>query len=129
MLCDRLVCGIGDDRILLSEPDLTFDKALELAQAMETASQDVKDLQLLEPTPSHMRALQASKMSAKLASSKPQHQHKTCYRCGSERHRAGDAGLSKKPVTSVVKVATSIGLKTQLALQRLKGVQYRQGSM
>ncbi|KAK0149179.1 hypothetical protein N1851_010298 [Merluccius polli] len=46
MIRDRLVCGIGDDRIqhrLLSEPDLTFDKALKLAQAIETASKDVKD--------------------------------------------------------------------------------------
>ncbi|TWW76465.1 Retrovirus-related Pol polyprotein from transposon 412 [Takifugu flavidus] len=44
---DRLVCGIVDDRIqrrLLSEPDLTFDKALKLAQAIETACKDVKEL-------------------------------------------------------------------------------------
>ena len=36
MLRDRLVCGIADSRLqrrLLAEPDLTFKKALELAQA------------------------------------------------------------------------------------------------
>ncbi|XP_071061030.1 uncharacterized protein [Pseudochaenichthys georgianus] len=62
MLRDRLVCGIGEDRIqqpLLSEPDLTFDRVLKLAQAIETASKDVRDLQSLESAPSHMRAPEA----------------------------------------------------------------------
>lgn len=50
MLRDRLVCGINDDRIqrrLLSEPDdkLTWERALELATAMETAMKDVAQLQ------------------------------------------------------------------------------------
>lgn len=38
MLRDRLVCGVKDDRVqrrLLQETDLTFDKALTLARAME----------------------------------------------------------------------------------------------
>ncbi len=97
---DRLVCGIGDDRIqrrLLSEPDLTFDKALKLAQAIETASKDVKDLQSLEFAPSHVRAPQAvHKMSAKQTPSKQQHQRKVCYRCGGEQHRAGDCRFIKE---------------------------------
>ncbi|TWW73698.1 hypothetical protein D4764_15G0010940, partial [Takifugu flavidus] len=62
MIRDRLVCGIVDDRIqrrLLSEPDLTFDKALKLAQAIETACKDVKDLQSPEFVPQYMRAPQA----------------------------------------------------------------------
>ena len=40
MLRDRVVCGIGDPRIqkrLLAECDLTFDKAVELAVAQESA--------------------------------------------------------------------------------------------
>uniref|UniRef100_A0AAV2IUS0 ribonuclease H n=1 Tax=Knipowitschia caucasica TaxID=637954 RepID=A0AAV2IUS0_KNICA len=48
MLRDRLVCGIAEDRIqrrLLAEPDLTFEKALKIAQAIETANRDVRDLQ------------------------------------------------------------------------------------
>ena len=47
MLRDRLVCGVNDDHIqsrLLAEPELTFAKALQLAQAIETADQDTKDL-------------------------------------------------------------------------------------
>ena len=100
MLRDRLVCGIGDDRIqrrLLSEPDLTFEKALKLAQAIETASKDVKDLQSLESTHSHMRAPQAvHKMSTKQFPTKQQHQNNACYRCGGEQHRAGDCRFIKE---------------------------------
>lgn len=48
MLQDRLVCGINEDRIqrrLVSETDLTFESALSLAQAMESANKNVQDLQ------------------------------------------------------------------------------------
>uniref|UniRef100_A0AAV2K4M6 Uncharacterized protein n=1 Tax=Knipowitschia caucasica TaxID=637954 RepID=A0AAV2K4M6_KNICA len=48
MLRDRLVCGIAEDRIqrrLLAEPNMTFEKALKIAQAIETANRDVRDLQ------------------------------------------------------------------------------------
>ena len=47
MLRDRLVCGINDDRIqrrLLSEPELMFQKAFDLAQAM-VADKGTHDLQ------------------------------------------------------------------------------------
>ena len=42
---DRLVCGVNDRRIqkrLLAEPDLTFKKAMEIAQAMEAADKNVQ---------------------------------------------------------------------------------------
>ena len=48
MLRDRMVCGINDQRMqrrLLAEPDLTCKKAVELAQAIESADQNVQDLQ------------------------------------------------------------------------------------
>ena len=48
MLRDRLVCGINDKRVqrrLLAEPGLTFAKALELAQAVETAESNAKQLE------------------------------------------------------------------------------------
>ena len=49
MLRDRLICGINDARIqrrLLSEGKIDFTKALELAQAMETADRDTQALSL-----------------------------------------------------------------------------------
>ena len=48
MLYDRLVCGVEEPKIqrrLLAEPDLTFDKAFELALAAEAADRNAKDLQ------------------------------------------------------------------------------------
>lgn len=47
MIRDRLVCGVKDARIqrrLLQEPDITFDKALSLARAMETAALDAEEM-------------------------------------------------------------------------------------
>ena len=47
MLRDRLVVGIADDTIqrrLLTEKDLTFKRALELAQGMELAAKNVQDI-------------------------------------------------------------------------------------
>ena len=47
MLRYHLVCGVNDDRIqrrVLAELEVTSGKALQLAQAIETADQDTKDL-------------------------------------------------------------------------------------
>ena len=44
MLCDRLVCGINNERLLLAESKLTFKKALEIATSQETASKNVQTL-------------------------------------------------------------------------------------
>ena len=46
MLRDRLVCGINDDAIqrrLLSEQNLTFDKALTTAQGLEAAAKNLRE--------------------------------------------------------------------------------------
>ena len=60
MLCDRLVCGIGDPRIqkqLLAEPNLTLDKALELALAQESAEQNAAQLQAPPQTTTQVNKL------------------------------------------------------------------------
>ena len=49
------MCGIRDDAIqkrLLAEHDLNFAKAVQLAQSMETAAKNVKELQQPSGTPS-----------------------------------------------------------------------------
>ena len=51
---DRLVCDINDDQIqrrLLSEPKHTFQKAFDLAQAMELADKGTHDLQNIRQSP------------------------------------------------------------------------------
>ena len=53
MLRDRIVCGIANNQLqqrLLAEPDLTFKKALELAQAQESADQGSQQLQQQQNT-------------------------------------------------------------------------------
>jgi len=47
MLHDQLVFGVNDSRIqqrLLTETELTFKKAFNIAQAIETAEKDSKDM-------------------------------------------------------------------------------------
>ena len=63
MLRDRLVCGInheGIQRRLLSEKNLTYDNALEIALAMEAAAKDTKDLQSVPSIPVSMQLHYAS---------------------------------------------------------------------
>ena len=53
MLRDHLVCGIVDVRIqrrLLAEPNLTFQKAMELAQAKESSEKDAAQLKSSQHT-------------------------------------------------------------------------------
>ena len=48
MLRDLIVCGCNDKRLqwkLFPETDLDFNKALKIAQAIETAEREAKDLQ------------------------------------------------------------------------------------
>ncbi|XP_043944941.1 uncharacterized protein K02A2.6-like [Protopterus annectens] len=89
MLRDRLVCGIADDRIqrrLLAEPELSFEKALKLAQAIETANKDIRDLQ-----PRTIEGV-GSRCATPLPVHKVVGEHKSqgksgqyaCYRCGGE---------------------------------------------
>ena len=54
MVWDRIVCGISNSRIqsrLLQERNLTYQNALDTAQAMELAAKDIADMQkeLLQP--------------------------------------------------------------------------------
>ena len=49
-LCDRFVCGLNNSamqRRLLSEPNLDLSRACELAQGMEAARKDAKEMQIL----------------------------------------------------------------------------------
>ena len=45
-LCDRFVCGLNHEKIqnrLLNTADLTFERACDMAQAMEMAEQQAKE--------------------------------------------------------------------------------------
>lgn len=105
MLCDRLVCGVHDDRIqrrLLAEPSLDFAKAMKIAVAMETAAKNAKDLKL--PASAGANGVTVQKIQKQTGpllprkGRKPQ-KHATmksatpagkCYRCGRSNHAATD---------------------------------------
>ena len=104
-------CGINDGAIqkrLLAEPKLTYAKAVEIAQATETAAQSMWELQVksendtttAQPTPA------VNKTDATLSGS-----GLTCYRCGNKGHTFTKCKMSKNIVchncgTTVARLAT-----------------------
>ena len=93
MLRDRIVCGtnnIRTQRRLLSEKNLKFAGALEIAQAMESAEKNAQDLH-----PTCFSSTKQPHASVHKLSSTPRHGQTTrnplkgrCFRCGSTDHRA-----------------------------------------
>ena len=83
-LRDQPVLGIRIEAIqrrLLSEKDLTYTKAREIAISMEIASRDSKEL------------IGRSNVSVNYVAKKERHANRkptsvTCYRCGGNNHRA-----------------------------------------
>ena len=91
MLRDRLVCGINDaaiQRRLLSESNLTFQSAVDLARGLEAAARDAKELLkplsvLDQPTPAKLpTVLKVTPPSSESKSST------ACHRCGKPGHTA-----------------------------------------
>ena len=88
-LRDRFVCGIRAENIqkrLLSEAALTLEKALEVAQAMETAAKDATELQTTQHEAAvhkFQKGRRQSKASSKMNYQKMQ---KSCYRCNGTNH-------------------------------------------
>ncbi len=87
MLRDRLVCGVKDDRMKrrLSEVELTFEKALTICLAMESANKNVRDLQglLMEETGQNVKSLKGAKAVHRVYSVEKKGRQKdiVCYRC------------------------------------------------
>ena len=103
MLRDRLVCGVNNDAIqhcLLSETTkLTYKRAMELAQSLESAAKNVEELQgNKEKTTADGK--EVHRMHSKGghgpggSKRKPQGRSqsdlsgKCCYRCGNDKHLA-----------------------------------------
>ena len=133
MLRDRIVCGINDTAIqrrLLAEAKLSFAKAIELAQGMETAAQNVKQLQ----STGHKQEVPGATGTTRTQGVyKVTHPHPdqrkpdkgvNCYRCGKAGHSAAkcrfkDVQCHYCGKTGHIKVAcrmrqkTSVGKKPQ----------------
>ena len=93
MLRDRLVCGINDDQVqscLLAEPNLTFEKAYELVQAMQTADQDARELQGMPAvTVNKLNGGTPRRSPSNAGSARHKNTQNSCYRCG-RKHPASD---------------------------------------
>ena len=86
MLRDKVICGINEaaiQRCLLAEPQLTLQKAMELALGMESATQNSKESQQSAPK----RELEGPlpKVHQVAADKKPEH---ACFCCGKPGHQA-----------------------------------------
>jgi hypothetical protein len=81
-LRDRFVCGLRHEAIqrrLLSEADLSYAKAMEIARAMEAADKNSKAFKTPEPA------------IRKFSSHAPKpRERQSCYRCGRANHTAAD---------------------------------------
>ena len=86
MLRDRLVCGINDQRLqrrLLSEPELPFAKALELAEASEAAERHTKELGKVAPSAEvHTVSSRDRDRTQKRGGGHRTISVTPCYRCG-----------------------------------------------
>ena len=93
MLRDRLVCGMARVRTqqrLLAEVDLTFEKAMKIAQAMKLAERDAKELRQAGPHPVEpVHKVSDKATSSQSASRKPPSPDgKPCFRCGAQHDPA-----------------------------------------
>ncbi len=94
-LRDRLVSGIGDDRMqrrLLSEPykDLILDRAFDICQAMETAANNVHRLQQTTLQPAAAVNAVSSSQKPQLKQQKGKTGSGKCMRCGDSTHHSND---------------------------------------
>ena len=78
-LRDRFVCGLNNETIqkrLLTEKELTFVGAIEIAHGMESAADNARKLQASSQEPKDIHKL-----------TPPRGEIKPCYRCGQHDHK------------------------------------------
>lgn len=87
-LKDRLVCGIKNHHVqkrLLSEKELTYEKAIEISVAMETAARDATELQAKHKT-QDVHKLQARPKTNFSTGARYGQSNTRCYRCDNTGH-------------------------------------------
>ncbi|XP_060587297.1 uncharacterized protein K02A2.6-like [Ruditapes philippinarum] len=87
-LRDRLVCGLTNENIqkrLLSEKDLTYERALQLSISMECAQKDVKELHQTAGGAASMHKVTSSFNKTPVQIKKDLIQRE-CYRCNRKNH-------------------------------------------
>ena len=86
MLRDCLVCGVNEETIqhcLLVESGLTLKKALEIAQALEAAARNVREIRM---KPGEL--MNATGRFQTEVHEVSRQKSSSCFRCGKDSHRA-----------------------------------------
>ena len=107
-LRDSFVCGLKSEatqKKLLTESDLTFTRAVEIALSMEAATTNTKQMHS-SSTPSASVQKPAEVCKVKSSSQKKEASFR-CYRCGNPDHRPSHCPSSKQNVTTAVALDTS----------------------
>ena len=110
-LRDRFVCGLKNETIqkrLLSERDLTYVKAVDMAIAIESALKDVRELQGKE-TPSTVHKIGDRKKKTQKAKPAKAKNHKNetkkpCFRCNRTNHAHQDCKFKDSKCYNCAKV-------------------------
>ena len=108
-LRDRLLCGINDDTIqrrLLTEKDLTLDKAYQIAAAQELATKNVKILQGKDPGASTSSAISGAAVN-RITSRDSRHNT-------SRSQKGNSSGASTKPRDSTQSKPTAVKTRTKI---------------
>ena len=93
MLRDHLVCSMAQVRTqqhLLAKVDLTFEKAMKIAQAIELAEHDAKELRQAGPHPVEPVHKVSDRATSSHAAGRkpPSPDRKPCFRCGAQHDPA-----------------------------------------
>jgi hypothetical protein len=121
-LRDRFVCGLRNDQIqkkLLTIRELSLDKALEIAVAMETATKNAIELRNVQgDTPVHK--VLGDRRRRNLGRSQPQQAPKlVCYRCNGTDHLADKCRFKEVAVSIATAISNALSSESSLIVKFL----------
>ena len=88
-LRDRFVCGLRSETIqkkLLTETDLSFQRAVDIAHTMESAAENARKLQ--SPSRAAVSVPHARNIGKVSSNGQGEATNSNCYRCGKSTHKA-----------------------------------------
>ena len=106
MLRDRLVVGINQERLFVVK-DLTFERALDIAQGSEEAGRNLREIRNQKIQPSSVTVKQEPVNKVQPRPEKPRSsrypetqnsdtREKPCHRCGGTNHKARDCKFGEQ---------------------------------
>lgn len=96
MIRDRLVCGINYESIqkrLFAEQNLTYKRALEIAQGSEEADRNLREMKAPHGASVTVKQEPVHQVTVRKKSVR---QGSACYRCGAQGHKAAECKFKDK---------------------------------